>query len=295
VVLHFQQTVESVEPEHKEEVTAEAPKDEATIEALEEDHSKVGTLEEKSAEQTTAETLVAFDISDTPADSAAEEVAPEKPEEEHVKNGALENKEAEEASTTTAAVSQEIESESTPAEKAKEESAEQPKSEMVEEQDVGSPSENAVQNQPNAAADRPVNEARTNGIEKQPAPVIAELPGTVPVTKDTDDSVVKKIPSPPNEFIAHRLRREQEQRELDERKARIAAILAKSRNLSSATTPLVAGRTSPPRSESAQDVLKRLASNGNLPALQKLVARHATETAAIEQFSAPEDPAPQAI
>lgn len=49
---------------------------------------------------------------------------------------------------------------------------------------------------------------------------------------------------------AHRLRREQEQREIDERKARIAAILAKSRDLSSGT-PIVAGRTSPPRGECA--------------------------------------------
>lgn len=139
--------------------------------------------------------------------------------------------------------------------------------------------------------------AHSNGFEKPTsAPVIsAELPGTVPVTKEVDHSITKKPPSPPNEFIAHRLRREQEQRELDERKARIAAILAKSRDLSSASTIVSTGRTSPPRSEKAQDVLKRLASNGSIPALQKLMARHATESNTIEQFSAPEDPAPQAI
>ncbi|RCN36309.1 hypothetical protein ANCCAN_17819, partial [Ancylostoma caninum] len=146
--------------------------------------------------------------------------------------------------------------------------------------------------------ERVTNHVHTNGIEQQAAPVItADLPGTVPA-KEIDESVTRKVPTPPNEFIlaiaqAHRLRREQEQREIDERKARIAAILAKSRDLSSGT-PIVAGRTSPPRGETAQDVLKRLASNGNLPALQKLVARRTPEPPTIDQI-APEDPAPQAI
>ncbi|KAK6731505.1 hypothetical protein RB195_007766 [Necator americanus] len=138
-----------------------------------------------------------------------------------------------------------------------------------------------------------VNHVRSNGIEQQHPPVISvDLPGTVPA-KDVDESVMKKVPTPPNEFIAHRLRREQEQREIDERKARIAAILAKSRNLSSGALP-GAGRISPPSGETAQDVLKRLASNGNLPALQKLVARRTPEPPTIDQIAA-EDPAPQAI
>ncbi|EPB78452.1 hypothetical protein ANCCEY_02412 [Ancylostoma ceylanicum] len=132
--------------------------------------------------------------------------------------------------------------------------------------------------------ERVTNHVHTNGIEQQAPPVItADLPGTVPA-KEIDESVTRKVPTPPNEFIAHRLRREQEQREIDERKARIAAILAKSRDLSSGT-PIVAGRTSPPRGETAQDVLKRLASNGNLPALQKLVARRTPEPPTIDQLT----------
>ncbi|KHJ96276.1 hypothetical protein OESDEN_03763 [Oesophagostomum dentatum] len=130
------------------------------------------------------------------------------------------------------------------------------------------------------------NHIRTNGIEHQPHPEIsADLPGTVP-SKETEGSTLRKVPTPPNEFIistqAHRLRREQEQKEIDERKARIAAILAKSRDLSSGT-PTVGGRISPPKGGTAQDVLKRLASNGNLPALQKLVARHTPEPPTIDQ------------
>ncbi|KAE9421669.1 hypothetical protein Angca_000108 [Angiostrongylus cantonensis] len=125
-------------------------------------------------------------------------------------------------------------------------------------------------------------EAYSDGLQNQSAPVISgDIPGTVPIIKEVDDSMTRKLPSPPNEFVAHRLRREQEQRELDERKARIAAILAKSRDLSSGTP--VIGRTSPSRGETAQDLLKRLASNGNLPSLQKLVARHTSEPSAIDQ------------
>ncbi|WKX92351.1 hypothetical protein Q1695_010406 [Nippostrongylus brasiliensis] len=160
-------------------------------------------------------------------------------------------------------------------------------------------------NKPDNVSSNPTVNSPMNGFEKPTsAPVItAELPGTVPATKEVDESIVRKPPSPPNETLgiltANRLRREQEQRELDERKARIAAILAKSRDLSNATA-VVAGRTSPPRTEvrggTAQDVLKRLASNGNLPSLQKVLARHTAETTPIvDQFSAPEDPAPQAI
>lgn len=136
-------------------------------------------------------------------------------------------------------------------------------------------------------------EAYSDGLQNQSAPVISgDIPGTVPIIKEVDDSMTRKLPSPPNEFVAHRLRREQEQRELDERKARIAAILAKSRDLSSGTP--VIGRTSPSRGETAQDLLKRLASNGNLPSLQKLVARHTSEPSAIDQMTQ-EDPTPQAI
>ncbi|KAJ1350138.1 hypothetical protein KIN20_005859 [Parelaphostrongylus tenuis] len=133
-----------------------------------------------------------------------------------------------------------------------------------------------------------------NMYDKQFTPIIpGDIPGTVPTTKETDDSMVKKPPSPTNEIIAHRLRREQEQRELDERKARIAAILAKSRDLSSAAS-VVIGRSTPSRGEAAQDLLKRLASNGNLPSLQKLVARHASGSSAMDQVTQ-EDPTPQAI
>ncbi|VDM71789.1 unnamed protein product [Strongylus vulgaris] len=94
------------------------------------------------------------------------------------------------------------------------------------------------------------NHVRTNGIEHQAHPEIAaDLPGTVP-SKEGDGSLLRKVPTPPNDFListqAHRLRREQEQREIDERKARIAAILAKSRDLSSGA-PVVGGRISPPR------------------------------------------------
>ncbi|CAJ0596005.1 unnamed protein product [Cylicocyclus nassatus] len=111
-----------------------------------------------------------------------------------------------------------------------------------------------------------INHVHTNGIEHKAHPEIAaELPGTVP-SKDGDASVMRKVPTPPNDFListqAHRLRREQEQREIDERKARIAAILAKSRDLSSGA-PVVGGRISPPRGETAQDVLKRLATTSN--------------------------------
>ncbi|PIO61717.1 RIO1 family protein, partial [Teladorsagia circumcincta] len=172
-----------------------------------------------------------------PADKDAKEAAAEASEKDDVKSDNFEDKVSEEASTA----GEFQESKSLLAEEKGEEPA------KMEERSVVSPPKDVVDTPPNAAADSTVNEAQTNGIQKQPPPVIAELPGTVPATKETDDSIVKKIPSPPNEFIAHRLRREQEQRELDERKARIAAILAKSRNLSNAATPLVAGRTSPPR------------------------------------------------
>ncbi|VDL81774.1 unnamed protein product, partial [Nippostrongylus brasiliensis] len=120
-------------------------------------------------------------------------------------------------------------------------------------------------NKPDNVSSNPTVNSPMNGFEKPAsAPVItAELPGTVPATKEVDESIVRKPPSPPNETLgiltANRLRREQEQRELDERKARIAAILAKSRDLSNATA-VVAGRTSPPRTE-VRDLVVHLAAS----------------------------------
>ncbi|XGW23618.1 hypothetical protein V3C99_005665 [Haemonchus contortus] len=263
------QPVENVEGDHKEEPVAEIPKEEPAAETLVENHT----------------------MDAAQANTTAVEIKTDVVEEHHTESSPLNDKPDEEISG--AGIQKNDITNTVQEDQA---SVKQP-SEMNTEEQVPPPKE-AVDVEPKVAAvDSHATVAQVNGIEKPAVPpaVITELPGTVPTTKETDETVVKKVPTPPNEFIAHRLRREQEQRELDERKARIAAILAKSRNLSNATTPLVAGRTSPPRTESAQDVLKRLASNGNIPALQKLVARHASETAAIEQFAAPEDPAPQAI
>nr|CDJ94324.1 Hypothetical protein CBG23547 [Haemonchus contortus] len=250
------QPAENVEGDHKEEPVSEIQKEEPAAETPEGNHA-----------------MDAAQVNTT-----AVEVKTDVVEEHHTESSPLNNKPDEEISD--AGIQKNDITNNVQEDQA---SVKQP-SEMNTEEQVPPPKE-AVDVEPKAAVDSHAAVAQVNGIEKSAVPpaVITELPGTVPTTKETDETVVKKVPTPPNEFIAHRLRREQEQRELDERKARIAAILAKSRNLSNATTPLVAGRTSPPRTESAQDVLKRLASNGNIPALQKLVARHASETAAIEQ------------
>uniref|UniRef100_A0A1I7XQ26 Flocculation protein FLO11-like n=1 Tax=Heterorhabditis bacteriophora TaxID=37862 RepID=A0A1I7XQ26_HETBA len=84
---------------------------------------------------------------------------------------------------------------------------------------------------------------------------------------------------------------EEESKAAEERKARVAAILAKSR---------ANGRVSPPsaptndsrlisqselQSTDVSDVLKRLASNSNLPMLQKLIARHASDPKLTEQVN----------
>uniref|UniRef100_A0A158P8K6 INCENP_ARK-bind domain-containing protein n=1 Tax=Angiostrongylus cantonensis TaxID=6313 RepID=A0A158P8K6_ANGCA len=45
-------------------------------------------------------------------------------------------------------------------------------------------------------------EAYSDGLQNQSAPVISgDIPGTVPIIKEVDDSMTRKLPSPPNEFV----------------------------------------------------------------------------------------------
>ncbi|CAI5440130.1 unnamed protein product [Caenorhabditis angaria] len=88
-----------------------------------------------------------------------------------------------------------------------------------------------------------------------------EIPTIIPL--------VKKVQTKSSEDLA------KEQKEADDRKRRLEAILAKSRGMAMPTAAQLPGAVIPPTSSSSSDILSRLASQSHLPSLQKLLQRKA--------------------